>query len=849
MGTITMTGFSVDADGNTVTKSLNNTSNATISANLNVFGNLNVTGNINQINSDQINVLDKNIVLASNNNNDSYINGAGLILQSSNPKELLYKKNETDEYWETNIKMKVHSLEVVGTTTLTTPMTNDMLANDSISFGSVSVALGATDATPAFNLSNATNYPTSSLTGTITNSQLAGSISNDKLDGSITNDKLVNDSISFGSVSVALGADDPTPAFDLSDAINYPTSRLTGTITNSQLASASQFLLKDNSVGSFPTDSFLTTNASDLIVPKTEASVITTVQGKIEAGINITRSIGLNSILTLALSNALINMASINGYGFNTSTTTTVNQFLLKDTSVGSFSNGDLLNINSSGKVDNITPTQLLNNLTVSNGLIKSTNAISISTSPTINIINAGMTLKNLSGTNGGNALLKIQAGTSASFSPQIELIQDGEIRTYLKYDKSNNKFYILAPTGVIELLAYGGAGQINIKNQNVEIKIDNSIKLKVQSTQVDINTTMSMSGKIAMNSRTINFGGATDSNHQILYSNGNGTMDGVLVRGYGGNVPFFRLQSTNPSVVNVLDASYNQVNIKTMMSMNAQPINLYAPTDTHHQILFSNSGGTMNGVLIRGYGNDVPFFRLQGTSAGAVNILDAYIDEVRVYNKLSVIKSNATLQNDTNDIFTVRNTGFTKAIIHSTNADCELAFKTGSIQATLSYTTLGQFKVETQGTINLKNNSGRLAFQSDRNLVIYNSGGGSVWSSNTSTSERRFKDNIVSLDLETSYNTIKQLNPVSFVYKEDPNKHKKGFIVDEIEDKIPECLKEITNCDCEDMKSTLLFKEDIVPDLVASVKFLINKVETLEQQLLTQSTLINNIQTQINSN
>jgi hypothetical protein len=106
------------------------------------------------------------------------------------------------------------------------------------------------------------------------------------------------------------------------------------------------------------------------------------------------------------------------------------------------------------------------------------------------------------------------------------------------------------------------------------------------------------------------------------------------------------------------------------------------------------------------------------------------------------------------------------------------------------------------------------------------------VWASNTSTSERRFKDNIVSLDLETSYNTIKQLNPVSFVYKEDPNNHKKGFIVDEIEDKIPECLKEITNCDCEDMKSTLLFKEDIVPDLVASVKFLINKVETLEQQL-----------------
>ena len=62
-------------------------SNADISENLNVFGNLNVTGNINQINSDQINVLDKNIVLASNNNNDSYINGAGLILKSNSDKK------------------------------------------------------------------------------------------------------------------------------------------------------------------------------------------------------------------------------------------------------------------------------------------------------------------------------------------------------------------------------------------------------------------------------------------------------------------------------------------------------------------------------------------------------------------------------------------------------------------------------------------------------------------------------------------------------------------------------------------------------------------------------------------
>ena len=101
------------------------------------------------------------------------------------------------------------------------------LTNSSVSLGGVSVDLGGTDATPAFDLSDATSYPTSSLTGTITNAQLAGSIANAKL---------ANSSVSYGGVSVALGATDATPAFDLTDATNYPTSSLDGTITNAQLA-------------------------------------------------------------------------------------------------------------------------------------------------------------------------------------------------------------------------------------------------------------------------------------------------------------------------------------------------------------------------------------------------------------------------------------------------------------------------------------------------------------------------------------------------------------------------------------------------------------------------------------
>ena len=67
---------------------------------------------------------------------------------------------------------------------------NDKLANSTVSYGGIEVDLGDSDATPAFDLSDATNYPTSSLSGTITNAQLAGSISNDKLAGSIANAKL-----------------------------------------------------------------------------------------------------------------------------------------------------------------------------------------------------------------------------------------------------------------------------------------------------------------------------------------------------------------------------------------------------------------------------------------------------------------------------------------------------------------------------------------------------------------------------------------------------------------------------------------------------------------------------------
>ena len=80
--------------------------------------------------------------------------------------------------------------------TLTTGLANSELANSSVSFGGISLALGGSDATPAFNLSDATDYPTSALDGTITNAQLAGSIANGKL---------ANDGITIAGADTSLG--------------------------------------------------------------------------------------------------------------------------------------------------------------------------------------------------------------------------------------------------------------------------------------------------------------------------------------------------------------------------------------------------------------------------------------------------------------------------------------------------------------------------------------------------------------------------------------------------------------------------------------------------------------------
>lgn len=99
------------------------------------------------------------------------------------------------------------NLTFAGGTGLTSAVTNDTvtynLTNTAVKYGGVSVSLGDSVAQPAFDLTNATNYPTSSLSGTITNAQLAGSIANAKL---------ANSSLTVGTTAISLGGSSTTLA-------------------------------------------------------------------------------------------------------------------------------------------------------------------------------------------------------------------------------------------------------------------------------------------------------------------------------------------------------------------------------------------------------------------------------------------------------------------------------------------------------------------------------------------------------------------------------------------------------------------------------------------------------------
>ena len=222
VGTLTVTGDvaadNVTINGNTVSTSSGNLTldsnggTTTINDNAVISGNLTVNGTTTTINSTTVAIDDKNFQVATGAADDSAANGAGFTVESGDGNKT-FNFEATGDNWgaSENLNLasgkvyKINNTSVLSATTLGsgvvnsslttlgtistgvwqgTAIANAYIANPTMSVGGVTLTLGGTDATPAFNLSDATNYPTSSLSGTITNAQLAGSIEGTKLENS-----------------------------------------------------------------------------------------------------------------------------------------------------------------------------------------------------------------------------------------------------------------------------------------------------------------------------------------------------------------------------------------------------------------------------------------------------------------------------------------------------------------------------------------------------------------------------------------------------------------------------------------------------------------------------------------
>ena len=133
--------------------------------------------------------------------------------------------------------------------------------------------------------------------------------------GGVENAELVNSTVNYGGVSLALGGSDTTPAFNLTDATNYPTSSLTGTISNSQLATGIDATkIADGSVtnSEFQFINSLSSNAQTQIDTKLTAS--NNLSDVANAGTSRT-NLGLGDISTQAASNVSISGGAITGLG------------------------------------------------------------------------------------------------------------------------------------------------------------------------------------------------------------------------------------------------------------------------------------------------------------------------------------------------------------------------------------------------------------------------------------------------------------------------------------------------------------------------------------------------------
>jgi len=389
--------------------------------------------------------------------------------------------------------------------------------------------------------------------------------------------------------------------------------------------------------------------------------------------------------------------------------------------------------------------------------------------------------------------------------------------------------------------------------SQNVEIKTGGNLIFKVQSTLIDMYKTLSM------NQQPINLYAPTDTNHQVLWSNSSAgsaadppqQMNGVLIRGFGNNDPFFRLQGTSNGTHNVLDAYIDKIDMLKKIEMNNNQINLQTGTGNHY-IKFS--ADEMDGVEVVGYGAGAKaIFRVACSNASPqTKVLEAEQDQILFYKSLVFPSlgggtdfSSLKYSNDKKLTISFEETGEFR---WDKSGSSHNYFKTikqggGANGRTYFFEQGGDSGSSNGGAFQTQNSQGKLLFQSDRNLVIYRPDNSVSFASGGNASSIDYKKNINDLLEDDSINVIKQINPVSYEYKEEywdaidecdacNCNVRRGFIWEQVKPILPQATKSINMNNPDREMTKLLDIKEIIPDLVKTVQYLLNKVETLESQI-----------------
>ena len=168
---------------------------------------------------------------------------------------------------------------------------NSSLTNSSVSYGGVSLALGATDATPAFDLQDATSYPASALTGTVANAQVGTGIEATKIaDGSVTNTEFQHINTVTSNVQTQLNGK-LTASNNLSDIGTASTARSNLGLGNMAVQNSGTVSISGGSITGIGTPS----NNSDVAIKSYVDELVAGLRTRIIAEVATTANVNLSN--------------------------------------------------------------------------------------------------------------------------------------------------------------------------------------------------------------------------------------------------------------------------------------------------------------------------------------------------------------------------------------------------------------------------------------------------------------------------------------------------------------------------------------------------------------------------